>query len=196
MVLATAAGHHRLFGRPRRHRCRRWRASSRLAVAFVVGAGDRLRHRAAGSTWRARRRRLAEPCDRALLHLRASLRGRGHGAVPGLFRADLLAVLLARDALPRLLQAGGAALQPGRRVARAGRCRIGSSRRSTPTSATIVGVLLLFAAIIGSVLTFVYFQVSFEPSVQKEILQSALWTVFFISRDHRRRRGVAVRAGA
>ncbi len=43
-----------------------------------------------------------------------------------------------------------------------------------------VGVLLLFAAIIGSVLLFVYFQVSFEPNVHKEILRSALWTVFFI----------------
>jgi signal transduction histidine kinase/ActR/RegA family two-component response regulator len=43
-----------------------------------------------------------------------------------------------------------------------------------------VGVLLLFAAIIGAVLTFVYFQVSFESNVQKDILRSALWTVFFI----------------
>jgi signal transduction histidine kinase/CheY-like chemotaxis protein/purine-cytosine permease-like protein len=43
-----------------------------------------------------------------------------------------------------------------------------------------VGVLALFAAIIGSVLTFVYFQVSFESDVQKEILRSTLWTVFFI----------------
>ena len=43
-----------------------------------------------------------------------------------------------------------------------------------------LGVLLLFAAIIGSVLTFVYFQVSFESDVQKELLRSTLWTVFFI----------------
>src|SRR5712671_2148633 len=43
-----------------------------------------------------------------------------------------------------------------------------------------VGVLSLFAAIIGSVLTFVYFQVSFESDVQREILRSTLWTVFFI----------------
>jgi signal transduction histidine kinase/CheY-like chemotaxis protein len=43
-----------------------------------------------------------------------------------------------------------------------------------------VGVLSLFAAIIGAVLTFVYFQVSFESDVQKEILRSTLWTVFFI----------------
>jgi signal transduction histidine kinase/CheY-like chemotaxis protein len=43
-----------------------------------------------------------------------------------------------------------------------------------------VGVLSLFAAIIGSVLTFVYFQVSFESDLQREILRSTLWTVFFI----------------
>jgi signal transduction histidine kinase/CheY-like chemotaxis protein len=43
-----------------------------------------------------------------------------------------------------------------------------------------VGVLLLFGAIIGSVLLFVYFQVSFESNVHKEILRSTLWTVFFI----------------
>jgi signal transduction histidine kinase/CheY-like chemotaxis protein/purine-cytosine permease-like protein len=43
-----------------------------------------------------------------------------------------------------------------------------------------VGVLSLLAAIIGSVLTFVYFQVPFEADVQKEILRSTLWTVFCI----------------
>ncbi len=43
-----------------------------------------------------------------------------------------------------------------------------------------VGVLSLFAVIIGSVLIFVYFQVSFESEAQKEILRSTLWTVFFI----------------
>jgi signal transduction histidine kinase/CheY-like chemotaxis protein len=43
-----------------------------------------------------------------------------------------------------------------------------------------VGVLSLFAFIIGSVLTFVYFQVSFESDLQRQILRSTLWTVFFI----------------
>jgi signal transduction histidine kinase/FixJ family two-component response regulator len=43
-----------------------------------------------------------------------------------------------------------------------------------------VRVLALFAAIIGAVLLFVYFQVSFESSVHKELLRSTLWTVFFI----------------
>jgi hypothetical protein len=43
-----------------------------------------------------------------------------------------------------------------------------------------VGVLSLFAVIIGSVLAFVYFQVSFESDQQRQILRSTLWTVFFI----------------
>ncbi len=43
-----------------------------------------------------------------------------------------------------------------------------------------VGVLSLFAAIIGSVLAFVYFQVSFESDLQRQLLRSTLWTVFFI----------------
>ncbi len=43
-----------------------------------------------------------------------------------------------------------------------------------------VGVLSLFAVIIGAVLTFVYFQVSFESDLQRQVLRSTLWTVFFI----------------
>ena len=46
--------------------------------------------------------------------------------------------------------------------------------------AVVGGLTALFAAIIGSVLTFVYFQVSFESDVQKELLRATLWTVFFI----------------
>ncbi|AXK80655.1 response regulator [Pseudolabrys taiwanensis] len=42
------------------------------------------------------------------------------------------------------------------------------------------GVLSLFAGVIGLVLLFVYFQVSFDPFVNKTILRSTLWTVFFI----------------
>ena len=64
-----------------------------------------------------------------------------------------------------------------------------------------VGMLSLFAAIIGSVLTFVYFQVSFESVEQRQILRSTLWTVFFIlgimqsfwySSDRRRERFVSI----
>ena len=43
-----------------------------------------------------------------------------------------------------------------------------------------VAVLALFAAVIGSVLTLVYLQVSLEDGVEKTILRSALFTVFFI----------------
>src|SRR5207302_9842294 len=42
------------------------------------------------------------------------------------------------------------------------------------------GVLLLFGGVIGSVLSLVYFQVSLDFDVPKEILKSTLWTVFFI----------------
>ena len=86
-----------------------------LAVAFVDGARHRLcdqgpflhRPRAAAGTGAAMH---VDP----LRHLRASVRDRGHGALPGLFRADLLAVLLARNPLPRLLQAAGAHLDSRR----------------------------------------------------------------------------------
>ena len=78
------------------------------------GAGDRLcdqeplLHRARAAA------ELERPARRPLRDLRAPVRDRGHGALPGLFRADLLAVLLARNALPRLLQAAGAHLDAGR----------------------------------------------------------------------------------
>jgi signal transduction histidine kinase/CheY-like chemotaxis protein len=43
-----------------------------------------------------------------------------------------------------------------------------------------LGVLLLFAGVIGSVLSLVYFQVSLDADAPKEVLRSTLWTVFFI----------------
>jgi signal transduction histidine kinase/CheY-like chemotaxis protein len=43
-----------------------------------------------------------------------------------------------------------------------------------------LGVLLLFAGVIGSVLSLVYFQVSLDIGAPNEILRSTLWTVFFI----------------
>ena len=71
-------------------------------------------------------------------------------------------------------------LQPDRHPRRPQPARLGSMRSLNTDISQYVGVLSLFAAIIGSVLTFVYFQVSFESDVQKEILRSTLWTVFFI----------------
>jgi signal transduction histidine kinase/ActR/RegA family two-component response regulator len=43
-----------------------------------------------------------------------------------------------------------------------------------------LGVLSLFAGVIGLVLAFVYFQVSDNAHVNRHVLQSTLWTVFFI----------------
>ena len=43
-----------------------------------------------------------------------------------------------------------------------------------------IGVMSLFAAIIGSVLAFVYFQTSVELDIQNHVLRSTLWNVFFI----------------
>ena len=43
-----------------------------------------------------------------------------------------------------------------------------------------IGVMSLFAAIIGSVLAFVYFQTSVESDIQNHVLRSTLWNVFFI----------------
>jgi signal transduction histidine kinase/CheY-like chemotaxis protein len=43
-----------------------------------------------------------------------------------------------------------------------------------------LGVLLLFAGVIGSVLSLVYFQITLDADAPKMLLKSALWTVFFI----------------
>jgi len=43
-----------------------------------------------------------------------------------------------------------------------------------------LGVLSLFGGVIGLVLVFVYFQVSYDGHVNRHVLQSTLWTVFFI----------------
>ena len=112
-------------GRDRgRHRGVLRRARDHAAIAVGIsrargrlrhGAGDRVCHE---EPFLHRPRAAAElerPSPDPLRHLRASVRDRGHGALPGLFRADLLAVLLARNALPRLLQAAGAHLDPGAR---------------------------------------------------------------------------------
>lgn len=43
-----------------------------------------------------------------------------------------------------------------------------------------LGVLLLFSGMIAAVLSLVYFQVSLEAYIDKDVLKSTLWTVFFI----------------
>jgi signal transduction histidine kinase/CheY-like chemotaxis protein len=43
-----------------------------------------------------------------------------------------------------------------------------------------LGVLFLFAGVIGAVLSLVYYQASFDSDVPQQILRSTLWSVFFI----------------
>ena len=85
----------------------------RACRALHRRAGDRLGHRrqilpgaqAAGALAAARR----HPLHR----LRSRIRARGYGLLPGLFGADLFAVLLARCALQRSVQAEGTAARAG-----------------------------------------------------------------------------------
>ena len=72
-----------------------------------------------------------------VLHLRAFVRAGGHGVMPGLCRTDLLAVLLARRALPRSVQAACADPGAGRRDASASCCRSRSTRGSIRSSGII-----------------------------------------------------------
>jgi len=55
---------------------------------------------AGATTWRARPMRCRQHRGAALQHLRERVRERGHGDVPGLFRANLFTVLHTRVALP------------------------------------------------------------------------------------------------
>ena len=84
------------------------------------GSRHRLRDPRAASTWRGRRAGAGTLWSGdPLLDLRARVRDRGHGALSGLFGLDLLAVLLAGDPLPGLLQAAGADVVPSAASARA-----------------------------------------------------------------------------
>ena len=126
-VQARASLRHQ-SGRRRRHDDRDHRLDQRVlrpvradregAVA-LRRAGGRLRRRAPDRLGHRRQilhraqaeTELAEPRGDPVLHLRAFVRAGGHGLLPGLCRADLLAVLFARRALPRSLQA--ACADPG-----------------------------------------------------------------------------------
>jgi len=81
--------------------------------------------------------RLGRPDHDPLRDLRASLRSRGYGAVSGLFRRDLLSVLLARNPLPRSVQAARARLRPVPQAVAAAPAGMGGDGRSTPTSGAI-----------------------------------------------------------
>jgi signal transduction histidine kinase/CheY-like chemotaxis protein len=43
-----------------------------------------------------------------------------------------------------------------------------------------LGVLFLFSGVIGSVLSLIYFQISFDADIPKAVMKSTLWSVFFI----------------
>ena len=94
-----------------------------LAVAFVMAPAIAYVTKSRFYIARTPRQNWSGHARDPLLDLRAPVRDRGHGALPGLFRADLLAVLLARNALPRLLQAAGAHLQADARAVPQDSCR-------------------------------------------------------------------------
>ncbi len=54
------------------------------------------------------------------------------------------------------------------------------TRRLDTDVGRYLGVLLLFASVIGAVLSLVYFQVSLDADAPRQILRSSLWTTFFI----------------
>ena len=91
------------------------------ALSAFVALTRRLRHCAADRLGHRRKilyraqaeTELAEPAVDPVLHLRALVRAGGHGLLPRLCRPDLLAVLLARCALPRSLQAACADRRAG-----------------------------------------------------------------------------------
>src|SRR4029078_3257854 len=88
-------------------RFRRARGCLRHRAADRMGHRRQILYRAQGEA------KLAEPRGDPVLYLRAFVRAGGHGLLPGLCRPDLLAVLLARTALPRSLQAPCARRRPG-----------------------------------------------------------------------------------
>ena len=132
-----------------------------LLTAFVAAPADRLGHATAAITWRASADGLPPNADELrCTHLRERVREQRHGAVPGLFGADLLAVLHARGALPRCLQAA----QPLRRAAAlrsCGKCcRHAWPRHSTRAAAISPASSSCCNLATGLLLSFIYHQYS------------------------------------
>ncbi len=136
--------------RPTSARSGRWRRHSRRAspwsrpswfAADRVGDPGPLLHRPPARRGPAGRGQLQAPD--ALRDLRARLRARRHGALPRLPGRHLLAVLLARRALPRPVQAAGAAVGAvATRRCRAS-CPPACGAGSTPSSATTCMLMAL-----------------------------------------------------
>ena len=173
------------------------------ALSAVRRAAGRLRHRAADRLCHRRQilhraqaeAQLAESRGDPVLYLRAFVRAGGHGLLPGLCRADLLAVLFARRALPRSLQAAcadpgadlgnprqtaaAADLCPDQFAARALSRRVRGLRRPGRADARPD-----LSADLGD-----------RQCRQRPAVRRALEGLLRAD-DHHRRRGVAVRAGA
>ena len=122
MTIATIVSITRVLRRVRTDRegagaVRRADRGVRRRAADRMGDRRQILHRAQAEA------QLAEYRSDPVLHLRAFVRARGHRVVPRLCRPDLLAVLFARRALPRSLQAAcadpGAGLRNARQTAAA-----------------------------------------------------------------------------
>ena len=142
------AAHFGLFGS--------YAASLAIYMTPVVAAIAGARHRLGDEGQILSRAQAApaveEPHQHHLLDLRTSVRAGRHGLVPGLCRANLFLVLLARQPLPRSLQAQG----PGSNIRRprwrkpfcpnrrSGRCRAGWGRYGMTTALAIglIGLVL------------------------------------------------------
>ena len=126
--LARSAPMPGCSGRWRRH----FRPSWRFGVGLRGGARSSPGRPAGDTISRASRAAWASRGDHPLLDLRACLRAGGHGLLPGLCRADLLALLLARRALPRCCKPQAPHRRAGRQAARRG----AAARRSSALADT------------------------------------------------------------
>jgi hypothetical protein len=154
MLMAAAVAmlaHSGLFGELARAMSSFIAFGAAFAARPARGAHPRpLLHRPRRAT--GRRRHFA-----ALRDLRKHLRTRRYGALPGLWRHDLLAVLLARLALPRSLQAARALRVAGR--PRAASRAAGRAARSSPLRLVhYASLVLAMLAVLSSVLYLIWAQ--------------------------------------
>ena len=149
-----------------------------MGVAYVTVLPHRLRHARALLPGTKAAPALAITLRAHLLHLRKRLRAGGHGLLPGLSAADLLALLLARCPLSRLCkpnarlarQIGAAAdrLLPGWLANRLG-TRLGRYTLTSTLAIAAIGLLLLVifqqttayrpdeAPLVGETVTLIFF---------------------------------------
>ena len=179
-------------------RCSRWRRSSRWRSPSSR-AGDRLgdqgpllsRPHAAAELERTGRRSAAAICEHQfepedMAHCPA-------------YSGPICSLCCSLDARCHdCCKPQARALDPGRSAgSSADPAATGSSEPLNTDIGRYLGVLLLFGGVIGSVLSLVYFQVSLDVArAPKAILQVDAVDRLLHPHDHRRRRRLAVRAGA